>query len=121
LPKILINMPKLYSHFKYQDVTNLGLTLKQSAFIKNIAPIAPSDFLKLTLELNTIRILNTEKARLLNERKNKPIDIIYGCVTTGYQWQFLKLESKIVQQDTPIYSLIELNAILGILQFMVEN
>jgi hypothetical protein len=197
-------MPKSYSHFKYQDVTNLGLTLKQSAFIKNIVPIAPSDFLKLTLELNTIRVLNTEKAksefiiapilyeiarknitsvtffsgysldvnkdlglkgfcdflfskvpdslfvnapifciveakndnlekgipqcvaemfaaRMLNEREKKPIDIIYGCVTTGYQWQFLKLEGQIVQQDTTIYSLIEINAVLGILQSMIEN
>jgi hypothetical protein len=197
-------MPKSYSHFKYQDVTNLGLTLMQSAFIKNINPLEPTEFLKLTLEKNTIRVQNTEKAksefiiapilyeialknisnitffsgyllevnkelglkgfcdflftrvpnslfiaepifciaeakndnlekgtpqciaemyaaRLFNEREKKPIDIIYGCVTTGYQWQFLKLEGNLVQQDTKIYTLSDINAILGIIQFMVEN
>jgi hypothetical protein len=60
-------------------------------------------------------------ARIFNERQNKKIDIIYGCVTTGYLWQFLKLEGDIVLQDATIYSLAELSAILGILQSIVES
>jgi hypothetical protein len=60
-------------------------------------------------------------ARLFNERHKKQIDIIYGCVTTGYQWLFLKLESQTVYQDTTIYPLNDLPKILGILQFIVES
>jgi hypothetical protein len=60
-------------------------------------------------------------ARLFNERKNKPLEVIYGCVTTGFQWQFLKLEGSDVFQDNTIYSLTDLPKILGILQFIVEQ
>lgn len=60
-------------------------------------------------------------ARLLNEREKNNIKVIYGCVTTGYQWQFLKLENDTVFQDTTIFSLIELQKILGVLEFMVSE
>jgi hypothetical protein len=60
-------------------------------------------------------------ARLFNERQNKSIETIYGCVTTGYLWQFLKLKNSRVTQDTSIYTLKDLSEILGVLQFMVEN
>lgn len=60
-------------------------------------------------------------ARLLNEKQHKNIEIVYGCVTTGYQWLFLKLEAKIVFQDTTIYPLIELPKVLGILQYIINQ
>ena len=31
-------------------------------------------------------------AQLFNQRKHQPINVTYGCVTTGDRWQFLKLE-----------------------------
>ena len=60
-------------------------------------------------------------SRLLNERNKKPMENIYGCVTTGFLWQFLKLEGQKVYQDTTIYTLEKPPSILGILQFIVEN
>ena len=60
-------------------------------------------------------------ARLFNQRQNKPIHVIYGCVTTGELWQFFKLEGQVVYQDTTTFHLNDLPPILGILQFMVEN
>jgi hypothetical protein len=60
-------------------------------------------------------------ARLFNNNQKKPIDVIYGSVTTGYQWQFLKLEGQTVLQDISIFSINELPKILGILQFIVEQ
>ena len=60
-------------------------------------------------------------ARLFNKNQKKPIDVIYGSVTTGYQWQFLKLEGQTVLQDISIFSINELPKILGILQFIVEQ
>jgi hypothetical protein len=60
-------------------------------------------------------------ARLFNKNKKKPIDVIYGCVTTGYLWQFLRLEGDTILQETTIYSLSDLNKILGILQYIIEQ
>ena len=60
-------------------------------------------------------------ARIANERENKPIDVIYGCVTTGHLWQFLKLEGSTAYQDANIYGLAELPQILGILHSFVDN
>lgn len=31
-------------------------------------------------------------ARIYNEKDQSPVPVIYGCVTTGENWQFLKLE-----------------------------
>ena len=60
-------------------------------------------------------------ARIANERQNKPIDVIYGCVTTGHSWQFLKLEGSTAYQDANIYGLTDLPKILGILHSFVDN
>ena len=35
-------------------------------------------------------------AKLFNQREGNPIDTIFGCVTTGESWQFLKLENDII-------------------------
>ena len=34
-------------------------------------------------------------AQLLNQRENVPIEIIYGAVTNGFEWLFLRLEKNI--------------------------
>jgi hypothetical protein len=60
-------------------------------------------------------------AKLFNEKHNCFIENIYGCVTTGYIWQFLKLENTVVLQDETIYALSDLPKILGILQYIVEK
>ena len=60
-------------------------------------------------------------SRILNDRQKKSIKTIYGCVTIGYLWQFLKLEDNLVSQDNTIYSLKDLSEILGVLQFMVAS
>jgi hypothetical protein len=195
-------MPKSYSQYKHKDIENLGLTLKQRLFITAIKEVTPSDFLKTTLEINTKRVQNTEKAksefiiapilfeiarrnvdsisffsghnldvdktlglkgfcdflytrlpesafikapifcvaeakndnlekgvpqciaemyaaRLFNAKDKQSIKIISGCVTTGYQWQFLKLEDNFVYQDSTIYALSDLPKVLGILEEMV--
>jgi hypothetical protein len=59
-------------------------------------------------------------AMLFNKQKKKEINVIYGCVTFGFQWLFLKMENNLVSRDTKIYELHELPKILGILQHIVE-
>lgn len=54
-------------------------------------------------------------ARLFNNRSNNSIAIIYGVVTTGTAWQFLKLEEEIAYIDIANYYIDRVDKILGIL------
>ena len=60
-------------------------------------------------------------ARLFNEKRNKDIKVIYGCVTFGFQWVFLKMENDLVLRDDKIYEFNELPFILGILQHIIDS
>ena len=60
-------------------------------------------------------------ARLFNEKRNKDIKVIYGCVTFGFQWVFLKMENDLVLRDDKIYEFNELPYILGILQHIIDS
>jgi hypothetical protein len=35
-------------------------------------------------------------AKIFNEKKGKPLDVVYGCVTTGDDWQFMKLKGNTI-------------------------
>ncbi|MCL1474176.1 hypothetical protein [Argonema antarcticum] len=54
-------------------------------------------------------------ARIFNEREGENIPAIYGTVTTGTTWKFLKLEGEVINIDLPEYYLNNVNKILGIL------
>lgn len=54
-------------------------------------------------------------AQLFNEREENEISTIYGVVTSGTNWRFLKLEGKIVYIDTIEYYLRDVEKFLGIL------
>ncbi|MBC5793761.1 hypothetical protein H5968_00990 [Sphaerospermopsis sp. LEGE 00249] len=54
-------------------------------------------------------------AQLFNEQKQNQIKIVYGAVTIGTIWQFLKLEDKIVSIDLSEYYIKDVKKILGIL------
>ena len=56
-----------------------------------------------------------------NESKGKPISVIYGGVSNGTQWRFLKLEEKIVSIDLNDYALPPVDEILGMLVWMVRD
>lgn len=56
-----------------------------------------------------------------NEAKGKPISVIYGSVSNGTQWRFLKLEDKIVSIDLNDYALPPVDEILGMLVWMVRD
>ncbi|MBC8112418.1 MAG: hypothetical protein H7Y04_15295, partial [Verrucomicrobia bacterium] len=47
-------------------------------------------------------------AKIFNDRKNYPTDSIFGCVTTAYEWIFLRLHDNVLEIDiTQRYSLEE--------------
>lgn len=54
-------------------------------------------------------------ASLFNEREGNEIKTIYGVVTTGTNWKFLKLQGQVVTVDLSEYYLNNVNKILGIL------
>lgn len=39
-------------------------------------------------------------ARRFNLRQGRPLDRVYGCVTTGEDWQFLRLDESVITYDT---------------------
>jgi hypothetical protein len=59
-------------------------------------------------------------ARLFNERHNEPYRIIYGAVTDGFEWVFLRLEDAMLHIDSERYYLRNLSELLGVLQTIVE-
>lgn len=54
-------------------------------------------------------------AQLFNEKNQNQIKAIYGAVTIGTIWQFLKLEGNIVSIDLSEYYIKDIKRILGIL------
>lgn len=52
---------------------------------------------------------------MFNMRENHPISTIYGTVTSGTNWRFLKLEEKRVYIDLNEYYLGDFSKVLGIL------
>lgn len=58
-------------------------------------------------------------ARIFNERKGKPVEEIYGCVTTGDVWRFLVLRENMAIIETKTFDLSsEIDQILGVLWTM---
>jgi hypothetical protein len=54
-------------------------------------------------------------AKIFNEKAGSENPVIYGTVTTGSVWQFLKLEGQAIAIDLSEYYLKDVNKILGIL------
>ncbi len=65
-------------------------------------------------------IAQMEGARVYNEKEGKFLDVIFGCVTTGTEWQFLKLENKTCFIDEKRYYINDLPALLGVLQKIID-
>jgi hypothetical protein len=54
-------------------------------------------------------------AKIFNEKAGVQNPVIYGTVTTGSVWQFLKLQGHEIVIDLSEYYLKDVNKILGIL------
>ncbi len=60
-------------------------------------------------------------AQLINEREGATQPYIFGCVTTGNDWKFMKLEGKIIFMDTEIRYLENVASIIGIFQNIIDQ
>jgi hypothetical protein len=54
-------------------------------------------------------------AQQFNEKKGQPIAQVYGAVTSGTNWRFLRLEGSQIAIDSPEYYVSQIDRILGIL------
>lgn len=60
-------------------------------------------------------------AQMFNERKGNEIKTIYGAVTTGSIWKFMKLEGQVMEIDLNEYFLNNVGKIIGILRSGIES
>jgi hypothetical protein len=60
-------------------------------------------------------------ARIFNEREGNTLDAIWGCVTTGDDWQFMKLEAAVVLVENQLYYLNQVEEILGAFQVITSQ
>lgn len=60
-------------------------------------------------------------AKRFNEMHDNSVEEIFGLVTTGSLWQFLKLEGNAVEIDLDEYYLSQVDKIIGILMNIIED
>ncbi len=60
-------------------------------------------------------------AREFNVRRGSPVPVVYGAVTTGDLWRFLKLEEDVATVDLSLLHIDHLDRILGVLLGMVAK
>jgi hypothetical protein len=61
-------------------------------------------------------------ARLWNEKYDRPFQPIYGCITTGEKWLFLRYqEGMTIEVDRHSYALNNLETVLGVWQYIINQ
>lgn len=59
-------------------------------------------------------------AQLFNQQKGNTIGTVYGSVTTGTNWKFMRLTGQVVEIDLNEYFLSDVGKILGILKSFIQ-
>jgi hypothetical protein len=60
-------------------------------------------------------------AQRFNQWREEPLPVIYGCVSSGILWRFLKLEGTVVTIDLTDYAITPIDRILGYLVWMAAK
>jgi hypothetical protein len=60
-------------------------------------------------------------AQRFNQASDRPVSAIYGCISSGTQWRFLKLENSLVTIDLTDYPLLPVEVILSFLVWMINE
>ncbi|RUT00142.1 hypothetical protein DSM106972_075900 [Dulcicalothrix desertica PCC 7102] len=59
-------------------------------------------------------------AQIYNAKKNNAIDSVFGCVTTGVLWRFLRLENQTLSIDKVEISLEPVERLLGLFSQIIK-
>ncbi|HTU16478.1 MAG TPA: hypothetical protein VMG10_00320 [Gemmataceae bacterium] len=60
-------------------------------------------------------------ADLYNQRAGRPLPAVFGVVTTGSAWKFLRLEQSMLTLDLKEYYIDNAGKILGVLKYILET
>ena len=60
-------------------------------------------------------------ARIFNERQGNEIPAIYGAVTSGTIWKFLRLKNQVIEIGLTEYYITDVKKILGILASVINH
>ena len=60
-------------------------------------------------------------AQRFNQAANQPFHVIYGSVSNGTQWQFLRLQDFTVAIDLTVYPLPPIDTVLANLVWMAKG
>ncbi len=60
-------------------------------------------------------------AQLYNAQEGEDIPVVYGSVTNGYDWVFLKLEKNLLIIDTQRFTILKINELLGVFQTIINT
>jgi hypothetical protein len=60
-------------------------------------------------------------SQIFNQQSSAPIEAVFGAVTTGSDWRFLRLQQAVVTLDVKEYYIDSPGKILGILTHIVQN
>jgi len=56
-----------------------------------------------------------------NQNEGNPVDTVFGCVTTGTEWQFLKLTDNQIYINNEIFYIKEISNLLGVWQSIINH
>jgi hypothetical protein len=129
LRRMLKNQISLFSGVKFNVDSTRGLNgfcdflisrSRQQSFIKSpvVAIVeAKNDNIKSGYAQCMAEMI---AAKIFNEREGKEVENIFGVVTNGNQWKFLKLNKDTIYIDLNDYYIISPEKIMGILISMVK-
>jgi hypothetical protein len=60
-------------------------------------------------------------AKIFNEKEGFDSPLLFGCSTTGVDWRFIRYENNVILWDQITYSLRNLDELLGILQYIINE
>jgi hypothetical protein len=60
-------------------------------------------------------------AQKFNQVGDRQVSAVYGCISSGTQWRFLKLEDSVVTIDLTDYPLLPVDIILGFFVWMIKE
>jgi hypothetical protein len=134
LTEIRVNNPKRFTYFSgYQFNVNKELGLVgfcdfifskkyNAAFIES--PLVAVVEVKNNQDLPDAApqcLAEMYAAQLFNEKNQEKMPSIYGAITNGYDWLFLKLDDKQAILDSNRYGIKNLPELLGVWQIVIDS
>jgi hypothetical protein len=60
-------------------------------------------------------------AQIFNQQEGNQISSVYGAVTTGTVWRFLRLSDRLLNVDNKEYYISDVGKILGIFHWIINS